>query len=200
MSAELVRAARAEEQRLLRELESTPLFRRLEAVRALLAEYGASSMPTAKEGANAASVAPARSRAPSTRRAGSLTTQVITATADYLREQQRRAQSLEILQALRARGIEVTGRNPKAVAASILSNSDLFNNVRGEGYGLAEWGSGLPLLDPRQTAEDDGSGSETGGDADRELNRASGLDSDSRFVSNGSWATSDRPRPNPDHI
>jgi hypothetical protein len=196
MSAELLRAARAEEQRLLRELESTPLFRRLEAVRSLLAEYGLGATAATKSHAET-NVEPAK---PRYRRAGSLTHQVIAATSEYLREQQRRAPSTEILQALRERGIEVTGQKPNAVVASILSHSELFKNVRGEGYGLTEWGSGLPLLDPDRPA---GGGEEEpgAGDAPNEQpDHESGLDSRAGLVSNTSWAANvDRSRPNSVH-
>jgi hypothetical protein len=65
------------------------------------------SAPTSK-GYAATSASRAKPRS-STPRANSLTARVIAATADYLRERQRRAQSLEILQGLQERGIEITG-------------------------------------------------------------------------------------------
>ena len=90
MSRDLLNAALAEEQRLLRELEATPLFRRLEAVRAVLRAY--------EEKGNLPHHASAR--APSKAQTGrpvSLTAQVVDIAEEYLRQQQRRAQSIEIL-------------------------------------------------------------------------------------------------------
>jgi hypothetical protein len=130
MSADLLSAAKAEEQRLLRELQATALFRRLEAVRALLVEYEATPVRTP-------SSEPRQRR--QNPREPSMTTQVIAVAQDHLRQIQRRAQSLEILQVAQERGIEVKGTKPTTVVASILSHCDLFDNVRGQGYGLKEW-------------------------------------------------------------
>jgi hypothetical protein len=73
-----------------------------------------------------------------------LTSQVIEIAQEHLRQQQRRAQSLEILQIVQGRGIEVQGEKPSTIIASILSHSDLFDNVRGQGYGLTEWTAAPP--------------------------------------------------------
>ena len=47
----------------------------------------------------------------------------------------------EILEALEAQGIVIDSEKPLAALASTLSHSALFDNVRGEGYGLVEWES-----------------------------------------------------------
>jgi hypothetical protein len=148
MSAELLSVARAEEQRLLRELEATSLFRRLEAVRALLAEY--ESTPNITPSSH-------RARRPTSRK-GSLTSQVIAVAEDYLRKVQRRAQSLEILRVAQEHGMEVKGEKPTTVVASILSHCDLFDNVRGKGYGLKEWS-----MAPTSPDDKMGSGGESEG-------------------------------------
>jgi hypothetical protein len=125
---DLLRAARAEEQRLLRELEATPTFRRLQAVRAFLAGYDAAATPTVAE--------PTRKYS---RRPNTLSNRVCDVAVDHLREQRHRTKAPEILQVLRAHGIEMPGTSPVQYVAAILSKSELFDNVRGEGYGLVEW-------------------------------------------------------------
>ncbi len=65
---------------------------------------------------------------------GSMTATIVEATARYLRHKGARAQSPEILTALRAQGIEA-----KLDITSCLSHSHLFDNIKGQGYGLVEW-------------------------------------------------------------
>jgi hypothetical protein len=181
MSADLLNAARAEEQRLLKELEATALFRRLQAVRAVLAEY---------ETAPERSAASPRARR-QTVREPSLTTQIIVTAEDYLRQIQRRAQSLEILQVAQQRGIEVKGNKPTTVVASILSHCDTFDNVRGEGYGLREWSAG--------TAESGGPTDESddplGSDQTEQPSRGDDVDSGAQFGVHNNGATSDHSWP-----
>jgi hypothetical protein len=78
---------------------------------------------------------------------GSRTSVITNAAAEYLRQKGSRATSGEILKELTDRGIEVGGKDPSKVTSSYLSHSPLFNNVPGQGYGLAEW----PTVTPQRS-------------------------------------------------
>jgi hypothetical protein len=64
---------------------------------------------------------------------GSATARIVDFSVRYLREKGARAQAPEIVSAMRERGIE--GMDVDAVS-SALSHSALFDNIRGQGYGL----------------------------------------------------------------
>jgi hypothetical protein len=66
---------------------------------------------------------------------------ILMASAAYIRQRNARAPSGEILKALTEQGIAVGGQNPSATISSYLSHSALFDNIRGQGYGLVEWQS-----------------------------------------------------------
>ena len=51
----------------------------------------------------------------------------------------RRAPVTEIMEAVLAEGIRMGGAKPISTLSSFLSHHPAFDNVRGEGYGLAEW-------------------------------------------------------------
>ena len=74
----------------------------------------------------------------------SMTTAINRATAIYLREKGARAQAPEILKALLTGGLNVS----KGTMSSCLSHSPLFDNKRGEGYGLTEWSRGQETETP----------------------------------------------------
>lgn len=88
---------------------------------------------------NAAPLATVDIRPRSLPRAGSRAAQVVALTQDYLRQRMKRAQSAEILGFLRLQDVDLPSTNPVATVAAYLSSSDIFDNVRGEGYGLVEW-------------------------------------------------------------
>jgi hypothetical protein len=68
------------------------------------------------------------------------TAQVEAAAEEYLTQKGRRATSGELLPAVVAKGIVVTGKTPSKTLASYLSTSKRFDNVPGfGGYGLVEW-------------------------------------------------------------
>ena len=134
---DLLNAARAERIRLLQELRKTPAFRQYEAVCAVVAAYvevDASSADATKRVAPVADLPLVRAE-----REGSKATMTARAAENFLREIKRRAQSPEIVAAVNARGITITGDKPVATLSSILSHNSLFDNVRGQGYGLVEW-------------------------------------------------------------
>ncbi len=75
------------------------------------------------------------------RPANSMTAQIIEAATAYLLQKGTRAQTTEITEAVVRDGASLPDNPTKQrdYVSSILSHSPLFNNVRGEGYGLAEW-------------------------------------------------------------
>ena len=74
----------------------------------------------------------------------SMTTAINRAAAIYLRQKRARAQAPEILKALLAGGLNVS----KGTMSSCLSHSPLFDNKKGEGYGLVEWSNGQETETP----------------------------------------------------
>jgi hypothetical protein len=73
----------------------------------------------------------------------SLTTAINQAAAAYLRQKGSRAEAPEIRQALIDSGFNFANAH-KGTLASCLSHSRLFDNIRGQGYGLLEWLSPKP--------------------------------------------------------
>lgn len=71
---------------------------------------------------------------------GSKTKEIVAAAVSHFRKTQQRATSGELVKALSAMGVEVGGKNPGSSMSAFMSNSPrLFDNVKGEGYGLREW-------------------------------------------------------------
>lgn len=134
MNTPLLKAAEEEASDLRTQLEKSPIYRRLMAVEKFISDYRLLSPPmlsptplvgnltkTAKYG-----------------RQGSISANVIEASEAYLRRVHKRAMSSEILEGIKDR-VTVPGKSPASTLSSYLSTSDLFDNVKGEGYGLAEW-------------------------------------------------------------
>jgi hypothetical protein len=128
MENEMLRAAKAEEQRLEELLSQDPTFLRLEAVRRIIALYGTGSETTQ-------TIGPTKERRS---RKGSLASAIREIGATHLRNKKARAKSSEIYQAVLDAGITVPGQKPVSVVSSYLSGSDMFDNTD-EGYGLTEW-------------------------------------------------------------
>lgn len=155
MSETLLQAARDEEHRLVDELRPNPTFRKLEIVRNLIAAYETGERAGGITAfANVTIPGPRASGRASTREGTKAFSHISEAQA-FLRNKGARAQTREIMEALQARGVVFEGEKPMAALASTLSHSALFDNVRGEGYGLVEWAnSGDPPDFP--TPIDDG--------------------------------------------
>jgi hypothetical protein len=149
MSEPLLPVLEEEERKLLTELRSYPAFQRLELVQALIRAYRAPSVSGSFHGASASAlagnlpslnpvvtVAAHRERRP---RQSSTAAQVVKVAEEFLVKLGRRAPSSEIAEEVRRHGIELRGAKPTGVVSSYLSSSDLFDNVKGEGYGLTKW-------------------------------------------------------------
>jgi hypothetical protein len=128
MENEMLRAAKAEEQRLEELLRQDPTFLRLEAVRRIIDLYG-----TRNESARTTDATKERRS-----RKGSLASVIREIAATHLRNKMGRAKSSEIYQVVLDAGVTVPGQKPMSVVSSYLSGSDMFDNTD-EGYGLTEW-------------------------------------------------------------
>ncbi len=150
----LIESAKAEERKLVAQLQNDPTFQKLEAVRRLLETYGEATGRLAGDLFAQGSWRPVLSKPVSAPRPqtapqvsnfnpkpNSNSARVASAAAAYLRKTGKRAQSLEIMQALEKEGFSFVGDKPTTGLASILSHNPLFDNVRGagNGYGLMEW-------------------------------------------------------------
>jgi hypothetical protein len=119
--------------------EETRLKRRLLAVQAVIANYREDNRQTPPDDVSSHPPSgPLRTR---TSRSQSNASSVIRIAEEHLMQVQRRAPSTELYDEIKRRGIEIPGQNPTGIVASYLSNSDKFDNVRGQGYGLAIWNS-----------------------------------------------------------
>lgn len=143
--AGFVDAARAERKRLYRELSSNPAFQRYITLRKLIRLYAADVDEDEEAGLGSEATATKPQSAKPTR-SGSFSAKVEAAAYEWLKIRGRRAQSPELIEAMRAQGLQFSGSKPTAVLASILSHSEKFDNVRGEGYGLSEWSGATTAL------------------------------------------------------
>lgn len=129
--ADLKSALQAELAILQSELAKDPRYRKLVKIRGLLAEY------------DKLSPSPVTQASPLNPRGQpkSLTTQILNAASAYLQQTGRRAATSELTLACVKAGVPLPGdtQRQRDYVSSILSHSPAFNNVRGEGYGLADW-------------------------------------------------------------
>jgi len=137
--ADVVNALQAELESLESELAADPRYQKIGKIRELLTMYGQVVQQGATEPNSAATAARASPRG----RAGSLTSRVLDAATSYLRQTGRRAQTSELAAACVAAGVPLPDSLTKQrdYVSSILSHSPKIDNVRGQGYGLAEWSS-----------------------------------------------------------
>lgn len=74
---------------------------------------------------------------------GEKTKAVESAAVSFLTQRGFRATSSDFLPYMSEVGIELGGKNPNSTLASFLSTSKRFNNLKGYGYGLVEWGDSV---------------------------------------------------------
>lgn len=151
----ILKAAKAEEKKLLAELAADPRYQRLEAVRKVILLYGdpAQSAPKitmpsgddltvpkivdgghSMRGLAQRIVEQAFAGTPRTR-----TAIVCEAAETFLRNKGERARSEEIAQALLSQGIALGKRPASTVSAFLAGAPSRFDNVKPHGYGLTEW-------------------------------------------------------------
>lgn len=149
MSADpdFVKALQAEESRIEADLKLTPMYRRLEAVRASLREL----MPVYAEGSAAEPfispvvmdrLPPKTTDSIPNVKPGSISSIVSKTAHDLFIITGKRATSSDILSRVLAKEFKTENKKPQAQVASILSHNPLFDNTgdsHGSGYGLREW-------------------------------------------------------------
>ena len=133
MTPEMVRDLQAEAERLHEELRAHPAHKKLMAIQNLISLYSFKQVTAEEKEAAFGKQVRQPVRATST-------SSVTAAAEAYLRQIGRRAQTNEILDALKANGQSFSSTNPVASLSSALSHHDAFDNKRGLGYGLSEWG------------------------------------------------------------
>ena len=140
--AGVVTALRAELAALETELAADPRYQKISKIRDLLAIYEDEA-----PAATPAEMAAISRQAPRSRdRSNTMTGQVLDLAEAYLRRKGARAQTTEISEAVVRAGAPLPDNPTKQrdYVSSILSHSPRFNNVRGQGYGLAEWPADQP--------------------------------------------------------
>ena len=157
MMTDLIKALRERREELRNELQENPLFQEYELVCRLLERREASVAVPSSVRPKAPQRKPAPKRQPATKRqpapqqhavegpAPFTRTErgmnaVIEASADFLRRKGARAASAEIQEELVRCGILEEGPRDRSRITSYLGRAKaMFDNVRGEGYGLREW-------------------------------------------------------------
>ena len=149
---DLIKALRERREELRNELQEHPSFQEYELVCRLLERHEASfAVPSSFQPKAPPQRKPARKRqpapqqhavegpAPFTRTERGMNA-VIEASADFLRRKRARAASAEIQEELVRCGILEEGPRDRSRITSYLGRAKaMFDNVRGEGYGLREW-------------------------------------------------------------
>jgi hypothetical protein len=146
MSDEMLRTARRTEQELVAELEASPVWKKLQAVRQFIQTFENASGTSGVGDSRGGVVRPLAPKLPtepkySTPREGSLTQMVVNGAAEFIRAKKGRATSGEITKYLTMKGIMDRNLPPakaSARVASYLSHSAMFDNVPGQGYGLKD--------------------------------------------------------------
>jgi hypothetical protein len=140
MDSENFRLAVELRDRLLAELRQTPLFRAYLSAQETVAALSAESIaqPT-QQRSTQQQVRRGEASRQSPSKPGTQAEVILTSAAAYLRDKSSRAPSTEISKALAAQGITIGGKDSSATVAAYLTHSPLFDNIRGQGYGLAEW-------------------------------------------------------------
>jgi hypothetical protein len=116
-------------------LSGNPDYRRLQILEKFIQDYR-SIAPASR-----APVAPLAGNIEKSKkygRQGSVSATVIEASEAFLQSINRRAMSGEIYDAIKSK-VSVPGKTPTSTLSSYLSTSDLFDNVKGKGYGLSVW-------------------------------------------------------------
>lgn len=137
MNGEIIEMAKREREKLMDELSAHPAYQKLQQINKLIDTYEALDAPRE---ANTSMIS--RPITPK-HRPNSKVAAVDEVVANFLRETGRRASSGELLPVVLDAGIELSGKIPAKTLSALLSVSKKFNNLKGHGYGLAEWGENI---------------------------------------------------------
>ncbi|MBB2671530.1 UNVERIFIED_ORG: hypothetical protein GGE44_001081 [Rhizobium esperanzae] len=131
MSSDILAIAYRERERLQAELNVNR--QKLQQVQRLISVYEVAASDNARPGAS-------RSFSSSTYRQGSKAALVDEIVSKHLAQTGMRASSGELLPIVQDAGVTMTGKIPAKTLSAFLATSKRFNNLKGFGYGLAEWG------------------------------------------------------------
>jgi hypothetical protein len=128
---DILRAAQKEEQELVRQLESSPLYRKLQAVRQVIAAYGG-------EQTEKSTVPTPQPSKPRKRRVkpGDLIEETANAAEQVILEKGGPVPRGALYNAVVAKGISIKGKDPKNTLATRLYHSGRFRTIEGRGYVL----------------------------------------------------------------
>jgi len=150
--SDLLDAARKEERSLLQ---------RLRAVQRLIVAYGGvpETLPTVEE--EKAQPSPRSSSTPPPRRRRSSQGDAVVNEVEQVlkRNDDKPIMTRQLLELLKAQGVEVGGQKPTSTLSAMLSNSERFVSIRGEGWVRKEAASSWTASDSAD-AEDENGGSE----------------------------------------
>lgn len=135
MSADILDAAKRELEALRSKLAKNPDFIKLQQVQRLIDTYESFSA-TEK---TSVSAAPTQAVAQTAYRPGSKAQRVDEVIEAHFQKTGERSPSGKLMSVIDEAGIQLGG-TPSRTLASFLTNSKRFNNVKGYGYGLIEWG------------------------------------------------------------
>ncbi|PDS78932.1 hypothetical protein [Rhizobium sp. L43] len=125
MSSDILAIAYRERERLQAELNATR--QKLQQVQRLISVYEVGDSNNAKPAA-------------SSYRQGSKAALVDEIVSKHLAQTRVRASSGELLPIVQDAGVTMTGKIPAKTLSAFLATSKRFNNLKGFGYGLTEWG------------------------------------------------------------
>lgn len=140
--SDMLKAARAEVQKLEAELAATAAYQKLQLAKQVVEMYE-------RLEAGPAQLSPAsgvrrlliKQSGTPVHPTASKSSMIESVAIKYLREKKARATSGELLKAMEAAGVTVGGQEPNKALSAYLSGSKALNNVReAGGYGLVEWG------------------------------------------------------------
>jgi hypothetical protein len=131
--SEMLAAALKEEAQLVRELEKTPLFRKLQAVREVISAYKIekSASPSATRLRTAKVTRPLNGKA-----SRNLIEETADAAAEVIKEAGAPVPRGKLYEALVARGMKFGGKDPKNALGTRLYHSGRFRTIEGQGYVL----------------------------------------------------------------
>ncbi|MBB2821652.1 UNVERIFIED_ORG: hypothetical protein GGD51_005146 [Rhizobium esperanzae] len=144
MSGDILAIAYRERERLQAELNLNR--QKLQQVQRLMSVYEGVASDNAKPAS--------RSLSSSTYRQGSKAALVDEIVSKHLAQTGMRASSGELLPIVQDAGVTMTGKIPAKTLSAFLATSKRFNNLKGFGYGLTEWGESPQK--PSHDLEDEG--------------------------------------------
>ena len=145
MASDILNMARREAEALRSTLARNPEYQKLQQIQKLIDVYESLEITSEdKPRTETTTVSPpTASGVAAVYRLGSKVAQVDEVVSKFFLERGSRASSGDVLPIVTAAGIEMTGKIPAKTLSSFLTNSKRFNNVKGFGYGLVEWGETL---------------------------------------------------------